>query len=153
MIILISYRVINNCRNFYSEGQRFNRKRKQELGDDLSVCVLNIVLKTSSLPSLLTVNLTKVEIQISQTVTRPHVGHFIKGSCLGASYTKSAPCLVWYPQIFCRWKYVLICHVSPQNHCTEVLCSSQQVTTLKSFVVIGILIVNTKNASSKIWIL
>ena len=37
---------------------------------------------------------------------RPHVGHLIKASCLGASYTKSAPCLVWYRYSFCRLRYV-----------------------------------------------
>ena len=35
------------------------KKRKQEVGGDLSVCVMNILPKTSNLPSLLAINLTK----------------------------------------------------------------------------------------------
>ena len=48
-----------------------------------------------------------------------------------------------------------ICHVSQQDHSAEMSCvflgesSSLHVTTLKSLVTIGILIVKTKNASSK----
>ena len=36
-------------------------KTKQEIGDDLSTCVLNILPKVSSLPSLLAINRMKVE--------------------------------------------------------------------------------------------
>ena len=35
---------------------------KQKIGHDLSVCVLNILPKASSLPMLLAINLTKMEI-------------------------------------------------------------------------------------------
>ena len=64
------------------------------------VCMLNIVPKVSSLPSLLPINLVKMEdIDFSN---RPHVGHLIKESCLGAS----EPCLVWCWCIFCRLRYV-----------------------------------------------
>ena len=35
---------------------------KQEVGDDLSVCMMNILPKFSSLPSLLAINLRKMEI-------------------------------------------------------------------------------------------
>ena len=35
---------------------------KQEVGDALSVCVLNILIKVRSLPTLLVINLTKIEI-------------------------------------------------------------------------------------------
>ena len=95
--------MVTNCRLV-----RENNLTKfiQEVGNDLSVCVLNIVPKASSLPSLLAMNLMKVEIQIFQTVTWPHLGDLTKGSCLGASYNKSAPCLVWCSYIFCRWIYV-----------------------------------------------
>ena len=49
----------------------------------------------------------KMEIEIFQTVTWPQVGHLIKGSCLGASNTMSAPCLLWWCRyVFCRWRYV-----------------------------------------------
>ena len=70
----------------------------------LFVCTLNILTKLSSPPSLLAINFVKMEnIHFSN---RPHVGHLIKGSCLGASYTKTAPCLVWCRYIFCRLRYV-----------------------------------------------
>ena len=72
----------------------FELYKRQEVGDELSVFFLNILPKVNTLPSLLVTSLVKVEIFIFQTVTWPHVGHLIKGSCLGASYTKSAPCLV-----------------------------------------------------------
>ena len=68
---------------------------EQEVVDDLSVCVMNILPKVRSLPSLLAINLMKMETYIFQTVTRPHVGHLIKGSYLGASTTMSAPSLLW----------------------------------------------------------
>ena len=80
--------------------------KKQEVSNDLSVCMLNILPKVKSLLCLLAINLVKVEIQIFQTVMRPHFGHLIKGSYLGASYTKLAPCLVWYQYIFWGWRYV-----------------------------------------------
>ena len=35
---------------------------KQEVGDNLSVCVLNILPKVSSLPSSLAINLMKMEV-------------------------------------------------------------------------------------------
>ena len=35
---------------------------KQEVGGDLSVCVLDILPKVSSIPSLLAINLMKMEI-------------------------------------------------------------------------------------------
>ena len=67
------------------------------------VCTLNILPKVNSVPSLLAINLVKMEnIDFSNSL---HVGHLIKESCLGASYTKSAPCLVWCRYIFCRLRY------------------------------------------------
>ena len=44
--------------------KRMPSKQKQEVCDDLGVCVLNILRKVNSLPSLLAINLVKVEIQI-----------------------------------------------------------------------------------------
>ena len=38
------------------------RKKKQAFGDDLSVSVMNIIHKVSSLPILLAINLMKMEI-------------------------------------------------------------------------------------------
>ena len=46
----------------------------------------------------------------------PHVGHLIKGSCLGASYTSSAPCLVRIDASSEGRDMYFICHVTPQDH-------------------------------------
>ena len=80
--------------------------QKQEVCDDLSTSVLNIITKVSSLARLLATNLMKIEIGIFQTVLWPHVGHLIKASCLGACNTKLAPYLLWCGYIFCSWRYV-----------------------------------------------
>ena len=75
---------------------------------------------------------------------RPHVNHLIKGSCLG---------VCWY--IFCKLRMYFICHVTPQNHSVEMLCifmgesTLQHVTTLKSLVTIGILIVSGRMLHQK----
>ena len=87
---------INGCINYVLQD-------KQEVDDDLSVCMLNILPKVNSLPSLLAIILMKMEIEIFQTVTWPHVDHLIKGSCMGVSNTKSTR-LCWYN--LCRWRYV-----------------------------------------------
>ena len=107
--------------------------------------MLNIVPKVSSLPILLTINVVKMEnIDFSN---RPHIGHLIKGSCLGAACTKSAPYLVWCQYIICRFWMHFICHMTPQNHSVEMSFifmgngTSQHVTNLKSLVTIGILII------------
>ena len=63
-------------------------KLMQEMGNVLSVCVVNILPKASSLSILLNINLMKVEKQIFQTVMGPPIGHLIKRSCLGAFYIK-----------------------------------------------------------------
>ena len=98
-------------------------------------------------------NLVKIEnIDFSN---RPHVGHFIKGSCLGASYTKAAPCLVWCLYTFCRLRMYFICHMTPQSRSVEISyiftgeSTSQHVTTLKSLVTIDILIVRGKMLHQK----
>ena len=41
---------------------RLQLYEKQEVGDDLGVCVMNILPKVNSLPSLLAINLKKMEI-------------------------------------------------------------------------------------------
>ena len=94
------------CRPTWINFPDYPYKNKQDVGDELGVCVLNILPKARSLPSLLAINLVKVKIQIFQTVTWPHFGHLIKGFCLGVSYTKSTPFLVWCKYIFYRWIYV-----------------------------------------------
>ena len=117
----------------------------------MSICMMNILPKVCSLPSLLALNLMKIEIQILQTVTWPHLGHLIKGSCLGASDTMSAPS--WY--IFCRWRFVFYLSLDPTRplrwdimriYGWELL---DDVTTLKSLVIIGILIVRGKMLHQK----
>ena len=80
----------------------------------------------------------------------PHVGHLIKGPCLGTSYTKLAPCLVWYQYIFCRYRYLFYLSRNPTRPLHSMSCiymrenSLQHVTTLKNLVIIGILIVKRK---------
>ena len=79
---------------------------------------------------------------------------------LGASYTKSAPCIVSSPYIFCKLRSSaiedmhFICHVTSTEHSIAVPCRilggspSWYVTTLAIGIVrvtIGILIVKTKN--------
>ena len=118
--------------------------------------MLNILPKVSSQTSLLAINLMKIEIYIFQTVTWSHVGHLIKGSCLGASNTKSASCVLWFRYIFCRWRYILLVTWSNKTTPSFIFMgesSSQHVTTLKCFVTIGILIVKRKLTSSKTWTL
>ena len=62
------------------------------------------------------------------------------------SLCKSTPCLVWCPQIFSRWRY-LICHVTLQDHSIEGLrgflgvSSLSYVTALISLVTVTIVIV------------
>ena len=38
------------------------KKMRTEVGDDLSICVMNILPKVISLPSLLAINFRKIEI-------------------------------------------------------------------------------------------
>ena len=54
---------------------------KQDANDDFSVCVLNLLPKVNTLPSLVVMTLAKVKTLIFLTVTWLHVGHLIKGSC------------------------------------------------------------------------
>ena len=46
----------------WRKEKKEGKKKQQELGDDLSVCMMNILPKVSSLSSLLAVNLTKTKI-------------------------------------------------------------------------------------------
>ena len=122
--------------------------RRQEVGGDLNICVMNILPKVSSLPSLLAINLMKMEIQIFQTVTWSQVGHLVKGSCLGASNTMSAPCLLWCWYIFCSCRYIFYLS-RDQKRPLRWDVTLLLVTTLKSLVSIGILIVERKSVSRK----
>ena len=91
----------------YNQNVKFYKiKKKQEVSDDLTVCVLNILRKACNISSLVAINLMKMEMEIFQTFTWPPVDHLIKGSCLGASNTQSALWLLWCRYIFCRWRFV-----------------------------------------------
>ena len=47
----------------------YSKNNKQEVIDDLSVCVLNLLPEVSNLTSLVVKSLVKMEIKIFQTVT------------------------------------------------------------------------------------
>ena len=42
--------------------EMMDSKKKKKVGDDLSVCMMNILPKVSSLPSVLAINLMEIEI-------------------------------------------------------------------------------------------
>ena len=75
--------------------------KKQEVRDDLSVCVLNTLPKVCSLLSLLAVNLTKVGYRFFKKSRDLTLVTISKGHAW-----EPAPCLVWCPHIFCWWRYV-----------------------------------------------
>ena len=118
--------------------------------------MLNTLPKVRSLPSSLAINLMKMEIEIFQksrdlTLSKGHVWEPLTLSQYLAYYgvdTSSAGRDMRF-----------ICHVIPQDDYVEMSCVFmgesflQHVTTLESLVIIGILIVKRKNASSKIRIL
>ena len=68
------------------------------------VCTLNNLPNVSSLPTLLAIK--PVKMGNIDFANMPHFGHLSKGSCLGASYIQSTPCIVWCRYIFCRLRYV-----------------------------------------------
>ena len=85
-----------------------NKHLQQEVGDDLRVCMMNFLPKVSSLCDLMW----------------PDVHHLIKGSYLGACYTKLALLLVWCRYIFCRWRYVFDLSSDPTRPlCWDTPCS------------------------------
>ena len=112
--------------------------------------MLNFLPKVSSLLSPLVINLMKIKIQIFQTDTWPHVGHLIKGSCLGALLLRQHLAYCSVDTSYAGGDVNLICHVTQQDHSVEMPRefmgenSSQHVTTLKSLVTIVILIVKRK---------
>ena len=76
------------CRDEFRTGSEMYPMRllstlkiEQEVGDDLSVYVLNFLLKVNILPSLVVMGLMMVEIWIFQIVTWTRVGHVIKLPC------------------------------------------------------------------------
>ena len=53
---------VNEQSKISTNYQQNNFKIQQEVGEDLSICMLNILPKVISLPSWLAINLVKVEI-------------------------------------------------------------------------------------------
>ena len=51
----------NFCQLVQKHWREREKEEKQEVGDNLSVCVMNILPKVSSLPNLLAINLMKME--------------------------------------------------------------------------------------------
>lgn len=62
---------------------------QQEVGGNLSTCMLNPLYIVSTLPILENINLIKVEIIIFQIAKWPHFGLVIKGSCRFKSWSLS----------------------------------------------------------------
>ena len=54
---------------------------KQNVGDDLNVCVLELLPEVSTLPSLVVISFSKVKIYFFQFVMWPNVDQLIEGSC------------------------------------------------------------------------
>ena len=73
---------------------------KQEVGDDLSVCVLNLFPKFNTMPSLVVISLVKVEILIFQIVTWSK-GH--SALRFGTSHDKSSQFRCSW--VFCKCRY------------------------------------------------
>ena len=69
-IVCLSETLLDSTIPNDNETRNENETYKQEVRDDLNVCVLNILPKDSSLSSLFAVNLTEVQIQIFQIVVR-----------------------------------------------------------------------------------
>ena len=93
--------------NYNSDLQFYHKQNKKLVTNKAFACW------TSSLKLEVCQTSQKSRYRSFITITWPHVGYFIKGSCLGGFYTKSAPCLVWCPYIFCRWRYVFYLSLEP----------------------------------------
>ena len=104
--------------------------------------MLNFLPKVSSLPSLLAKKPCESECIYFSNGHVTSCWSLDQGSCLGTSYTKSAPSLVWCPYIFCKWSYVfyLSRHPSRPLHLDAV--------HIYGWVIMDILIAKWKNASS-----
>ena len=81
-------------------NNEMSANKNKKVGDDLSVCVLNILPKGSNLPSFFSYKPPeRGDIDFSNIYVTSH-WPLDQKSCLGA------PCLVWCWYIFCRWRYV-----------------------------------------------
>ena len=77
---------------------RKRRRRRKEVGDDLGICALNLLPEVYTLPSLVVINLVKVEIWLFKFVTWHHVTTYIKTYVtlwVEAPHGKSPTCHVW----------------------------------------------------------
>ena len=76
------------------------RKKQQEVGDNLSVCVLKPFLRFMTLQILVVIDLTIKEIQVPRdlVLNTSRVALMVR-----ASHGKSAPCLVWRLWILYKW--------------------------------------------------
>ena len=88
---------------------------KQEVGDHLKICILNLLLEFSTLPSLMIKNLMKVNTKFFLTDTWTDVGHVIKGCGFNggsfAFHVKLAPCLDSCPWVFWMRRFnVFVCY-------------------------------------------
>ena len=88
------------------------RKKQQEVGDDLSVCVLKPFLKFITLQILVVIGLKIKEIYIFKSATDLVLNMSRVALMVRASHGKSAPSLVWCLWILYKW----ICNVF--NKCT-----------------------------------
>ena len=59
---------------------------KQEVGDDLSVCILSLLSEVNTLPSLVAISPVKVEKQFFQFVTRSKIHITLR---MGSSHVRS----------------------------------------------------------------
>ena len=152
-IYILAYRIVSGpswnlslTAANYSYGTLTFIKTIQEVHGDLSILVLNLLTKASTLPTLVTIRHTSPQKWIYRFLK---LSHDLKGLKfrvalrMGNSHGKSVPCLVRYPWVFCKWSYVLICHKNSQGNFTEVSCefmggsSLWYITTLTSLVTIG----------------
>ena len=88
---------------------------KQEVGDHLNICILNLLLEFSTLPSLMIKNLMKVNTKFFLTDTSTDVGHVIKGCGFNSgsftSHVKLAPCLDSCPWVLWMQRFnVFVCY-------------------------------------------
>ena len=75
-------------------------KREQEAGNNVSVCVLNLLLEVSILPSLVTISPVRVKIQNFSNYSVINQDHLIKGHVtiwIEAHQGKPTIYQIWWP--------------------------------------------------------
>ena len=146
-----------------SRGKKSKEIFEQEVGGDLSVCVLNLLLKASNLLSLVAISLITWKYKFFKLSHDLSLITWQEDSMVGVSNNKSTHCLVWCPRVLCnliRWLkgqvttwigffgwMVLFCRVLLQNNMTKGSgiimgrSASRLVIILLRLVVIGTVIV------------